>query len=106
MGTTDERGGRRAALPLEEAAARLHELLAAPEGPDRNLDEARTLSNDLRYALPNRFVIERAKGVVMGARGCPPEEAFAELRRESQRANRPLREIAAEVASTGRITWT
>lgn len=105
MATTDEHGGRRAGLPLEDAAARLHELLEAPGGPDGRLDEARALSSDLRYALPNRFVIERAKGVVMGAMACGPEEAFDELRRQSQRTNRPLRELAAEVARTGELSW-
>jgi hypothetical protein len=105
MSTTEDRGRRRDGLPLEEAANRLHELLAAEGGPDGALAEARALSGDLRHALPNRFVIERAKGVVMGALGCDVEEAFDELRRESQRTNRPLRDVAAEVAEAGRIPW-
>lgn len=105
MSTTDEHSGRRVGLPLEDAAARLHELLEAPGGPDGSLDEARSLSSDLRYALPNRFVIERAKGVVMGATGCGPEEAFEELRRQSQRTNRPVRDIATDVATTGIVSW-
>ena len=96
---------RRLGVPLEEAAARLHELLEAPGGPDGSLDEARALSGDLRFALPNRFVIERAKGVVMGATQCDAEEAFEQLRRQSQRTNRPLREVAAEVADTGSVPW-
>ena len=105
MSTTDDRTHRRPNLPLEEAAARLHELLEAPGGPDGSLAEARELSGDLRFALPNRFVIERAKGVVMGATACDPDSAFEQLRRESQRTNRPLRDVAAEVAATGRLTW-
>lgn len=105
MSTTDERGPRRDGLPLEDAASRLHELLAADGGPDGTLEEARALSGDLRHALPNRFIIERAKGVVMGATGCDADEAFETLRRESQRANRPLREIAAEVAAAGKVPW-
>lgn len=92
-------------LPLEEAAVRLHELLRGPALVDGALAEARAISDDLRHALPNRFVIERAKGVVMGATGCDAGAAFTELRRESQRTNRPLREVAAEVASTGRLPW-
>lgn len=94
-------GGR--PLPLEEAAVRLHDLLLEPVLGDGALAEARALSDDLRHALPNRLVIERAKGVVMGATGCDADAAFTELRRESQRTNRPLREVAAEVASTGRL---
>lgn len=105
MSTTEDRGRRREGLPLEEAAHRLHELLVAEGDTDGALAEARALSGDLRHALPNRFVIERAKGVVMGALGCDVEEAFDELRRESQRTNRPLREVAADVAEAGRIPW-
>ena len=105
MSTTEDQGRRRDGLPLEDAANRLHELLAAEGGPDGTLAEARALSGDLRHALPNRFVIERAKGVVMGSLGCDVDEAFAELRRESQRTNRPLRDVAAEVAEAGRLPW-
>ena len=104
MSTTEERPPRRATLSLEAAAARLHALLDAPGGPDGSLDEARELSGDLRHALPSRFVIERAKGVVMGATACTADEAFAALRQESQRTNRPLREVAEEVAS-GEGAW-
>ena len=105
MSADEQTVSRPASLPLEDAAARLHELLEAPGGPDGSLEEARALSGDLRFALPNRFVIERAKGVVMGATGCGAEEAFQELRRQSQRTNRPLREVAEEVATTGRLSW-
>ena len=96
---------RQHSLPLEDVAARLHDLLQADGGPDGQLEEARALSLDLFHALPNRFVIERAKGVVMGQLGCDVEQAFAELREQSQRTNRPLRELAEEVATTGRLAW-
>jgi hypothetical protein len=92
-------------LPLEDVAARLHDLLQADGGPDGTLEEARALSVDLFQALPNRFVIERAKGVVMGCLGCDVEDAFRELREQSQRTNRPLRDGADEVATTGRLPW-
>ena len=95
----------RRGLPLEDVATRLDELLQADGGPDGCLDEARRLSTDLRHALPNRFVIERAKGVVMGCLGCDVDTAFQELRRQSQRTNRPLRELAEEVARLGRLPW-
>lgn len=96
---------RHHSLALEEVAARLHDLLQADGGPDGQLEEARALSVDLFHALPNRFVIERAKGVVMGQLGCDVEQAFAELREQSQRTNRPLREVADEVASIGHLPW-
>jgi hypothetical protein len=106
MSTTEDRPWRRPALSLEDAAARLHELLSRPGGlDDETLDEARTLSEDLHQALPNRFAIERAKGVVMGATVCGPDDAFDRLRRESQRANRRLRDIAEELARTGRLPF-
>lgn len=105
MTATNDRVDRRPGLALEDAAARLHELLEAPGGPDGSLDEARSLSHDLRQALPNRFVIERAKGVIMGALECGPDEAFSELRRQSQRANRPLRDLALEIGTTGKLVW-
>lgn len=108
MSATDDRldarvEQRRAGLPLEEAASRLFEILQAPGGPDGALDEARLLSADLQSALPYRFVIERAKGVVMGARGCDAESAFRLLRQWSQHQNRPLRSVAEEIATTGRL---
>ena len=90
---------------LAEAAERLHQLLQAPEGPgsERALGEARALAEDLHRALPARFVIERAKGVVMGRLDCDPDQAFVHLRALSQRRNLPLRKIAEEVATTGRL---
>lgn len=94
---------RRPGLPLEDAATRLHELLDRDGGPDGSLEEARSLSDDLRMALPNRFVIERAKGVVMGTTGCDEDEAFDHLRQLSQRTNRPLRELAEEIAASGHL---
>ena len=94
---------REPGLPLDEAAARLAEILAQDGGPDGELLEARNLSRDLAAALPLRLTIERAKGVVMGARGVDPDGAFAHLRALSQRSNRPLRLVAAEIAETGTV---
>ena len=94
---------REPGLPLGEAAARLAALLDQDGGPDGSLAEARNLSHDLAAALPLRLTIERAKGVVMGARGVDADGAFAHLRRLSQRSNRPLRLVAAEIAESGRV---
>jgi hypothetical protein len=101
MTDAPEQTRREAGLPLNDAAARLHELLEQPGGLDGSLDEARGLSRDLAAALPLRLTIERAKGVVMGARGVDADGAFAHLRTLSQRSNRPLRLVAAEIADTG-----
>jgi GAF domain-containing protein len=55
-------------------------------------------AENLQRALENRDVIGQAKGLLMAQRGCSADEAFDILRRESQRANRKLAEIARELA--------
>ncbi|RZS80155.1 GAF domain-containing protein [Motilibacter rhizosphaerae] len=57
------------------------------------LDQARQLSE----AMASRAVIEQAKGIIMGARRCSADDAFAELARASQHANRKLRDLAVEI---------
>lgn len=59
--------------------------------------EAYELSRQLQQAMESRAVIEQAKGIIMGAQHCDAEAAFDVLRRASQRENRKLRAIAAEV---------
>ena len=103
MTDVPEHTRRSPGLPLDQAASRLAELLDRDGGPDGSLGEARTLSHDLAAALPLRLTIERAKGVVMGARGVDPDAAFAHLRALSQRSNRPLRLVAAEIAESGQV---
>jgi hypothetical protein len=44
-----------------------------------------------------RLVIEQAKGIVMAAAGCSPEEAFATLRRSSSRTNVKLNQLARDL---------
>lgn len=51
----------------------------------------------LRQAMASRSVIEQAKGMVMIARGCSEDEAFAELGQLSRRTNRKLRDVAQEI---------
>ena len=57
----------------------------------------------LETALRSRDVIGQAKGVIMTREAATPEQAFDRLRALSQRQNRPLREIAEQVARTGRV---
>jgi hypothetical protein len=55
--------------------------------------------------LHTRTTIEQAKGILMGTRGCPAEEALQILVRAAQRENRKLREISEEmVVESGRRT--
>jgi GAF domain-containing protein len=59
-------------------------------------------TQNLTIALQSRAVIEQAKGVLITHHGYSDDEAFNELRRRSQDANRKLREIAIEVVEEAR----
>jgi AmiR/NasT family two-component response regulator len=61
--------------------------------------DARELSQQLSEAMKSRATIEQAKGILMGAQRCGPDEAFEILVRASQRENRKLRDIAANVVA-------
>ncbi|HWJ60792.1 MAG TPA: GAF and ANTAR domain-containing protein [Acidimicrobiales bacterium] len=59
--------------------------------------DAVSLSENLHEAMRSRAQIEQAKGVIMGATSCSADEAFAQLRRQSQFENVKLRDIAHEI---------
>jgi GAF domain-containing protein len=54
----------------------------------------------MRTAMASRATIEQAKGIIMGARRCTPDEAFDILRETSSRHNRRLRDIAQALVDT------
>ncbi len=55
-------------------------------------------SNDqLRAALESRDTIGQAKGILMERDGLTPDEAFDQMRAESQSSQRKLRDLAAEI---------
>ena len=58
---------------------------------------ARERSLNLDEAMRSRAVIEQAKGIIMARTGASAEAAFNVLVRASQRENRKLRTIAAEL---------
>jgi transcriptional regulator with GAF, ATPase, and Fis domain len=60
-------------------------------------------NENLERALATNREIAMAMGIVMADRGCTEEQAFAHLREISQRLNRKLRDIAADVVRTGEI---
>jgi transcriptional regulator with GAF, ATPase, and Fis domain len=63
--------------------------------------EARSVRTNLEAAIDSRDLIGQAKGLIMAREGVGSDEAFDRLRERSQRANRKLRDVAAElVAST------
>jgi len=59
-------------------------------------------TKNLTAALDSRAVIEQAKGVLIARHGLSDDEAFTQLRRRSQDANRKLRAIAAEIVEQAR----
>lgn len=69
-------------------------LLAAHVGVLMSLS---TTIEQLQYALEARDVIGQAKGMLMERQNLTPEAAFDVLRRTSQRMNRKLRDVAADL---------
>ena len=55
----------------------------------------------LEEALLSRDVIGQAKGILMERFHLTSDQAFEELRTSSQKRNRKVRDIAAELANTG-----
>jgi GAF domain-containing protein len=63
------------------------------------LTDAATMVEHLRRAMESRAVIEQAKGIIIAAQRCTPEQAFTILVRASQNRNRKLRDIAADIVA-------
>lgn len=61
--------------------------------------DARTLSENLTEAMASRAVIEQAKGIIMAARSCTPDDAFGILVAQSQHENIKVRDLAAELVA-------
>ncbi|MFI6514206.1 GAF and ANTAR domain-containing protein [Spirillospora sp. NPDC050679] len=90
----DERGAEISEVIVEHAGLLLGSVL-------RRADQAR-LNDQLREALAGRAVIDQAIGIVMARRRVAADTAFALLQEASQRRNRKLRAIAADlVRATG-----
>jgi hypothetical protein len=96
------------AEPLAEADASMAALIAeqgaAVVSCALAYNEVSTLAGQLEEALASRDLIGQAKGILMKAEGCDANAAFDLLRRASQRTNRKLRDVAADVvaSTTGR----
>lgn len=60
--------------------------------------DAKALGEQLTQALESRVIIEQAKGLLMST-GMTSDAAFDELRKSSQRRNRKLHDIAAELVA-------
>jgi GAF domain-containing protein len=80
-----------ASLLAQQAAAVLTNAMAFAQSLEQN--------EQLRAALDTRDLIGQAKGILMERQGCDADAAFDILRRASQRSNRKLRDVAAEIVS-------
>lgn len=54
----------------------------------------------IRRALDSRDTIGMAKGILMARQNCTPEGAFEMLKKASQRSNRKVADIAAEIVQS------
>ena len=87
--------------PYDEAAVELAGVLAGyaaiAVANAAALADAVEEIEGLRAAMLSRAVIEQAKGILMRDRRCTADEAFRMLVSTSNRSNRKLRDVAAEV---------
>jgi len=88
---------------FDAEAASLGEIVAAHAGLASVVSAAffghRALAEQLSEAMTSRAVIEQAKGVIMAAQRCSPDEAFDFLVRQSQSSHRKLREVAQDLVN-------
>jgi len=65
-------------------------------------ENARLISEtlEMKRALESRKVIERAKGILQHRHGITEEQAYLDLRSESRRLRRPMRELAEAIVLT------
>jgi GAF domain-containing protein len=59
--------------------------------------DARLLSRRIGEAMTARATVEQAKGIIMGARRCGPDEAFGLIRAAASREERTTRAIAGRI---------
>lgn len=64
-----------------------------------NAQTAAQAAAQFEAALASRAVIDQAKGILIAAHGCSPDEAFTRLRERSQHENRKLRSVAEEIVA-------
>lgn len=81
--------------PAETLAAQAAIVLANANA----YHDARQLNDNLNQALVSRRTIDYAIGLLMSTGGRTPDEAFEVMVRASQRENRKLRDIAAEIVA-------
>jgi GAF domain-containing protein len=84
----------------EELAGLLARQAAVVVAATTAAGEGERMVAQLREALETRDIIGQAKGILMERESCTPEAAFDILRRASQRTNRKLRDVAADLVAS------
>jgi hypothetical protein len=88
---------------LESSQRELAELLVilgdAVVGTAADYGEAQRTATQLRAAAESRAVVDQARGMLMQALGCSAEEALEWMRRNSQKHNVKVADIARRVTS-------
>jgi two-component system, response regulator PdtaR len=64
------------------------------------LEAVRAEASSLSEALENRKLVERAKGMLMARERITEADAYARIRRASQRTGKPMRTIAEAIIET------
>jgi GAF domain-containing protein len=68
------------------------------------LDSKVTFAAGLERAMASRAIIEQAKGILIAHNGYDADDAFSDLVRRSQRTNRKLATIAADLVAEARAS--
>lgn len=83
-------------LPARTASAVAREHAEQTE----QLHRLRLEIDQLRHAMDSRPVIDQARGILMAAHACTPDQAWEILREASQRSNTKLRHVASAVTAS------
>ncbi len=62
--------------------------------------DLRRETDDLRQAMEDRKIIERAKGILMQRVGLSEDEAYRRLNKTARDGNRKLRDVAQSILTT------
>ncbi|MGW2097311.1 ANTAR domain-containing protein [Streptomyces olivaceoviridis] len=85
-----------AGLPARTASAVAREHAEQSE----QLHVLRLEVEQLRRAMDSRPVIDQARGILMAAHACTPDQAWEILREASQRSNTKLRQVASALTAS------
>lgn len=85
------------------APERIKPLLEIAIARFRVARQMRTELSETRRALEDRKVIDRAKGLLMKARGMDEEAAYALLRKTAMEQNKRMADVAAALVSAARL---